>query len=93
MLKYRHLRLSLKVLGINNLQNLWSGKDFSDKVLVNEAGFYALVLGSELPQARQFQHWVTHEVLPQIRRTGGFIPVRDEQGGQLSDMESWHAPC
>lgn len=43
--------------------------------IVNEAGLYVLVLASRKPEAREFKRWVTHEVLPQIRRTGGYIPV------------------
>ena len=39
---------------------------------VNESGMYALILGSKLPQARQFKHWVTSEVLPSIRKTGSY---------------------
>ena len=42
---------------------------------INESGLYALILSSKLPKAREFKHWVTSEVLPQIRRTGGYIPV------------------
>ena len=38
---------------------------------INESGLYALVLSSKLPQAREFKRWVTAEVLPQIRQTGG----------------------
>ena len=39
---------------------------------VNESGMYALILSSKLPQARQFKHWVTSEVLPSIRKTGSY---------------------
>lgn len=39
---------------------------------VNESGMYALILGSKLPQAKQFKHWVTSEVLPSIRKTGSY---------------------
>lgn len=39
---------------------------------VTESGMYALILGSRLPQARQFKHWVTSEVLPSIRKTGSY---------------------
>lgn len=46
--------------------------------LVNESGMYSLVLGSELPEAKKFKRWVTSEVLPQIRQTGGYIPVKEE---------------
>lgn len=45
--------------------------------IVNEAGLYALVLGSRKPEAHEFKRWVTHEVLPQIRRTGGYIPASE----------------
>ena len=41
--------------------------------LVNESGLYALVFGSDLPQAKKFKRWVTSEVLPQIRQTGGVV--------------------
>ena len=46
--------------------------------IINESGLYSLVLSSKLPQAREFKHWVTAEVLPQIRQTGGYIPVKQE---------------
>lgn len=39
---------------------------------VNESGMYSLILGSRLPQAKQFKHWVTSEVLPSIRKTGSY---------------------
>ena len=39
---------------------------------VNEAGLYSVILRSDKPEARVFKRWVTHEVLPQIRRTGGY---------------------
>ena len=39
---------------------------------VTESGMYALILGSKMPQARQFKHWVTSEVLPSIRKTGSY---------------------
>lgn len=41
--------------------------------IVNEAGLYALVLGSRKPEAREFKRWVTHEVLPTIRRYGAYM--------------------
>ena len=46
-------------------------------IFVNESGFYALVLGSKLPTAVKFKDWVTSVVLPQIRKTGGYIPVKE----------------
>lgn len=41
--------------------------------IVNEAGLYVLVLGSRKPEAHEFKRWVTHEVLPSIRRHGGYM--------------------
>ena len=46
-------------------------------IFVNESGFYALVLGSKLATAVKFKDWVTSVVLPQIRKTGGYIPVHE----------------
>ena len=40
---------------------------------VNEPGLYSLVLGSRKPEAKAFKRWITHEVIPSIRKTGGYI--------------------
>ena len=45
---------------------------------INESGLYSLILSSKLPKAREFKHWITAIVLPQIRKTGGYIPVNQE---------------
>ena len=61
-----------------------SGSNYKTKVVViNESGLYALVLSSKLPQAKEFKRWVTAEVLPQIRQTGGYIPTRNPQTGEV----------
>ena len=52
-------------------------KRLTPMIFVNESGFYALVLGSKLPSAVMFKDWVTSVVLPQIRKTGGYIPVHE----------------
>lgn len=41
-------------------------------IFINESGLYSLVLSSKLPSAKRFKHWVTSEVLPQIRKTGSY---------------------
>ena len=56
-------------------------------VVINESGLYSLILSSKLPQAKAFKRWVTSEVLPQIRQTGGYIPTKDAQGRELSAEE------
>ena len=54
---------------------------------INESGLYSLVFTSKMPQAKAFKRWVTKEVLPQIRKTGGYIPLRDKDGEPISDHE------
>ncbi len=44
----------------------------SNAVIINESGLYSLILSSKLESAKQFKHWVTAEVLPQIRKMGGY---------------------
>ena len=51
-------------------------------VIINESGLYSLVLSSKLPQAKDFKRWVTAEVLPQIRQTGGYLPTRNLRTGE-----------
>lgn len=46
-------------------------------LIISEPGLYRLVMRSRKPEAKEFQRWVTHEVLPQIRRTGGYIPASE----------------
>lgn len=50
--------------------------------LINESGLYALIFGSKLESAQRFKHWVTSEVLPAIRKTGGY-QMRAPQGKEL----------
>lgn len=48
-----------------------------DTIIINESGFYSLVLASRLPNAKRFKRWVTSEILPTIRRTGGYVGNED----------------
>ena len=52
--------------------------------LVNESGLYKMVMRSDKPQARQFQDWVTREVLPAIRKTGGYI-LKDADRSKIQE--------
>lgn len=45
--------------------------------VINESGLYSLILSSKLPTAKKFKHWVTSEVLPTIRKTGGYVSNDD----------------
>ena len=61
-----------------NLSNsyVWS-ESGRRPLIISEPGLYRLVMRSRKPEAKEFQRWVTHEVLPSIRRTGGYIPTTD----------------
>lgn len=54
-----------------------------EMVFINESGLYSLVLSSKLPQAKEFKRWVTKEVLPSIRKNGGYIANQES----MSDEE------
>ena len=49
------------------------GSQNRNMVVINESGLYALALGSKLPTAKKFKRWVTSEVIPSIRKHGGYI--------------------
>lgn len=50
--------------------------------IVSEPGLYKLIMRSRKPEAKEFQRWVTHDVLPQIRRTGGYIPTSESDSDE-----------
>lgn len=50
----------------------YAGQD-RNMTVINESGLYSLILGSKLPQAKEFKHWVTSEVLPAIRKHGAYM--------------------
>ena len=57
-----------------------TGSNYKSKaVLINESGMYALIFGSKLEQAKEFKHWVTSEVLPSIRMTGGYNSQQSDE--------------
>lgn len=62
--------------------------------IINESGLYALIFGSKLESAQRFKHWVTSEVLPTIRKTGGYQKPLTQQEmmriqlGMIDDHES-----
>ncbi|HEU4963651.1 MAG TPA: BRO family protein [Bacilli bacterium] len=52
---------------------------------VNESGLYSLILGSRKPEAKAFKRWVTHEVLPTIRKTGRYEVVEKQPSYMIDD--------
>lgn len=47
--------------------------------IINEAGLYSVILRSRKPEAKRFKRWITHEIMPSIRKTGGYVQVNREQ--------------
>lgn len=61
-----------------------SGSNYKSKaILINESGLYALIFGSKLESAKRFKRWVTSEILPSIRKNGGYIAGQEN----MSDDE------
>lgn len=56
-----------------NLPTAQNGKLVAASWLINESGLYSLILSSKMPKAKEFRRWVTSEVIPAIRKTGGYI--------------------
>ena len=52
-------------------------------ILINESGLYSLILSSKLESAKRFKHWVTSEVLPSIRKQGGYMVARPDESDEV----------
>lgn len=75
--------MSLKNFESDEVTKLNLGGLSGETNFVSESGFYTLVLRSRKPIAKPFRLWVTREVLPQIRKTGGYIPVKEDEPNEL----------
>lgn len=83
-----------RALGLGNSSDVIKRLDEDERTLVsiegasnglpvnaiNEPGLYALILGSRKPEAKAFKRWITHEVIPEIRKTGGYIAGQETMG-------------
>ena len=58
------------------------GRQRRSMVSINESGLYSLILSSKLPQAKDFKRWVTTEVLPSIRKNGGYIKNQEKMSNE-----------
>jgi anti-repressor protein len=63
-------RLDSDEKGVSLIDTLGGKQEMS---IISESGLYSLTLGSKKPQAKPFKRWVTHEVIPSIRKTGGYV--------------------
>jgi len=72
------------------------GGDSREMIIISEAGVFRLIFRSRKPEAERFKRWVLHEVLPQIRRTGRYVPEGDTAAQQspppLSEPFSFSEP-
>ena len=58
------------------------GRQRRNMVSINESGLYSLILSSKLPQAKDFKRWITTEVLPSIRKNGGYIKNQENMSNE-----------
>ena len=79
-LKYKNTRQAIATnvseedKGVHSIDTL-GGKQ--NVTLINESGLYSLIFGSKLPSAKKFKTWVTSDILPSIRKTGGYVSNDD----------------
>ena len=82
-LEHSNVSMALERLDADEKAKFNLGLRGGDTGCVNEPGLYSLVLGSRKPEAKAFKRWITHEVIPSIRKTGGYIAGEN----QMSDDE------
>ena len=58
-----------------------------EMIIINEPGLYNAILGSQKPEAKDFKRWVTHDVLPSIRKTGGYTVPQNPQQVASTDLQ------
>ena len=73
ILEHSNVTVALDRVDDDDKAKLNLGLRGGESNVVNESGLYALILGSRKPEARLFKRWVTKEVLPVIRETGGYV--------------------
>ena len=57
----------------NTVVNPDGNRGNPNMTIINESGLYCLILSSKLPGAKEFKHWITHDVIPSIRKTGAYM--------------------
>ncbi|PEQ07105.1 phage repressor protein/antirepressor Ant [Bacillus wiedmannii] len=78
VLELTNTTMALQTLDSDERSKLNLGRQGETNV-INESGLYSLILGSRKPQAKAFRKWVTSEVLPSIRRDGGYMVIQEEE--------------
>ncbi len=57
---------------------MWSENDFREKIIISEAGMFQMIFESQTEAAATFRDWVYEEVLPSIRKNGGYIAGQED---------------
>ena len=84
-LEHTNVNMALDRLDEDEKSKFGLGLPGGDTWCVNEPGLYSLVLGSRKPEAKAFKRWITHEVLPSIRKTGVYVLPTVKQRGLTTD--------
>lgn len=71
-------RLEEDEVGTFELPHPQSKEKKLEMLCVNESGLYSVILRSDKPDAKAFRRWITHEILPEIHRTGGYNAISAE---------------
>lgn len=83
ILELANTTVAIQNLDPDEVTKLNLGSQYGETNFINESGLYALIIRSRKPEAKKFRKWITSEVLPSIRKNGGYIDGQDT----LSDDE------
>lgn len=83
---------SLEGNSLGPVQSL-DGVNGNQVTIINESGLYSVMLRSNKPEVKPFKRWVTHEVLPSIRRTGKYVQGDTAQQAALTEPKLKHPVC
>lgn len=84
-LEHTNVNMALDRLNEDEKSKFGLGLPGGDTWCVNEPGLYSLVLGSRKPEAKAFKRWITHEVLPSIRKAGVYVLPTVKQRSLTTD--------
>ena len=89
VLEHSNSRMALERLDDDEkgVSSIYTPGGMQEMTIVNEPGLYVLVLGSRKPEAKAFKRWLTHEVIPAIRKHGAYVtPATTEEWLENPDM-------
>ena len=66
---------------VSLMEIVQNGRSYKNQLLINESGLYQAIFHSTMPKAKEFRRWVTSEVLPSIRKHGGYINGQEDMSG------------